>query len=163
MLAGTNLILKFWVSAIEHVNWITNCSPSHTIHNNKMLFELYYNQKPSLLSLCEFGCNAWVQIPKKHQAKFDHKSIECQYLGFAKGKKAFLCYDPANHHVIKSCNVKFHEDVTKDCIILSDNHWVEDAGATGDAGVELNASGENEYGALHYITQAIIKKNLSPH
>ena len=53
----------------------------------------------------------------------------------------------------------------KDCIILSDNDeidWVEDAGATGDAGVELNASGENEYGALHYITQAIIKKNLSP-
>ena len=41
--------------------------------------------------------------------------------------------------------------------------WVEDAGATGDAGVELNASGENEYGALHYIMQVIIKKNLSPH
>ena len=80
---------------------------------------------------------------------FDHKSVKCQYLGFAKGNKAFLCYDPANHCVIELCNMKFHEDVTKDHIILSDNDeidWVEDAGMTGDAGIELNASGEDEYG-----------------
>ena len=54
--------------------------------------------------------------------------------------------------------MKFHEDATKDHIILSDNDeidWVEDAGMTGDAGIELNASGEDEYGwceSLHYIT-----------
>ena len=41
MLAGANLMLKFRVSAIEHVNWITNRSPSCTIHDNKMPFELY--------------------------------------------------------------------------------------------------------------------------
>ena len=89
MLAGANLMLKFWVSAIEHANWLMNCSPSCAIHNNEMPFELYYNQKPSLLSLCKFGCKVWVQIPKKHGAKFDHKSIKCQYLGFAKGKHSY--------------------------------------------------------------------------
>ena len=146
MLAGAHLTAKFWVSAIEQANWITNRSPSRAIHDDKTPFELYFNQKPSLLSLREFRCKAWVQIPKKHRAKFDHKSIECQYLGFAKGKKAFLLYDPAKRRVIESRDVKFHEDVNKDRIILSDddeNNWVEDVGASGDekeAGVELNAS-----------------------
>ena len=51
--------------------------------------------------------------------------------------------------------MKFHEDATKDCIILSDNDeidCVEDAEMTGDAGIELNASGEDEYGVNHSTT-----------
>jgi hypothetical protein len=68
MLAGTCLTAKFWVSAIEHANWITNCSPSHAICDDKTLFELYYNQKPSLLSLCEFGCKAWCYNPPYYPA-----------------------------------------------------------------------------------------------
>ena len=98
MLAGTNLMLKFWVSVIEHANWITNRSPSCTIHNNKMPFEL-----------------------------------------------------SANHCVIKLCNMKFHEDVTKDHIILSDNDeidWVENAGMTR-CWHWVECFREDEYGVNH--------------
>ena len=147
MLAGAGLTALFWVSAIQHANWITNRSPTRAIPEDKTPFEAFYNQKPSLLSLREYGCQAWVQIPKKHRAKFDHQSIQCQYLGFAKGKKAFLLFDPANRRIIESRDVKFHEDADKERIILAnddDEDWVEEEGATGrdvDAGVELSASG----------------------
>ena len=102
MLAGARLIVLFRVLAVQHANWIANSSPTCGISEDKTLFKAFYNQKPSLLSLHEFGCHAWVQVPKKHHAKFDHASIQCQYLGFVKGKKAFVLYDPAQHCVIKS-------------------------------------------------------------
>ena len=121
MLAGAHLTSKFWVSAIEHANWITNRSPSCAIHDDKTPFECYYNQKPSLLSLREFGCKAWVQVPKKYRAKFDHKSIECQYLGFAKGKKVFLLFDRANRRVIESRDVKFNENLDMERIIVGND------------------------------------------
>lgn len=153
MLAGASLTARFWVSAIQHANWIANRSPTRAIPEDKTPFEAFYNQKPSLLSLREYGCRAWVQVPKKHRAKFDHQSIECQYLGFAQGKKAFLLYDPANRRVIESRDVKFHEDANKDRIILSDgddDDWLEeedlsgDKGEAGETGSALSASGGDE-------------------
>ena len=154
MLAGASLTALFWVSAIQHANWITNRSPTHAIAEDKTPFEAFYNQKPSLLSLREFGCQAWVQVPKKHRAKFDHASIQCQYLGFAKGKKAFVLYDPAQRRMIESRDMKFHKDANKERIILTDvddGDWVEEVTLEGgvDDGVELNASGVDKVTENH--------------
>ena len=129
MLASAKLTSNFWVAAIQHANWITNRSPTRAISDEKTPFEFYYNQKPSLTTLREFGCKTWVQIPKKHRAKFDNRSIECIFIGFAKGKRAFTLFDRHNRRVIESRDVKFVEGPDMERIVIRDDDddeaWTE--------------------------------------
>jgi hypothetical protein len=150
MLAGTNLSPKFWTSAILHTNWITNHTPTKSLAVDKTPYEVYHNQKPSLLSLHEYGCKAWVQVPKKHCAKFEHKSIKCQYLGFAQRRKVFLLYDHAGGCIIQSHNVKFAESPDRECVLIGDNNdghndvvWVEDGDETATSGGDVDVEVEN--------------------
>lgn len=142
MLADANLTTMFWESAIQYANWIINRSPSRALDDNKTPYELYYNKKPSLTTLRVFGCKVWVQIPKKHRAKFDNRTVECIFLGFTSGKRAFIAYDRTNRRVIESRDVKFEEGRDKERIVIrdedDDEDWTEDETSTQEEQEEGN-------------------------
>jgi transposase InsO family protein len=145
MLAEANLTTTFWASAIQYANWITNRSPTRALDDNKTPYELYYNKKPSITALRVFGCKVWVQIPKKHRAKFDNRTVECVFLGFTSGKRAFIAFDRKNRRVIESRDVKFEEGPERERIVIrdedDDEDWTENRTLT-DKEVEEGNSDE---------------------
>src|SRR5260370_40809689 len=51
-------------------------------------------KKPSLKSLCLFGCKAYAHTLKINQSKFGEHTTECVHVGFAEEKKGLLTIQP---------------------------------------------------------------------
>src|SRR5258708_27204883 len=86
-----------WPYALCHAALIKNIIPHSTLPPDMSLFELCMGNKPSVSTICTFGCNATLAIPDKQCNKLGNQSISGLHLGLALGKKAFLVYDPNTH------------------------------------------------------------------
>ena len=125
MLNDAKLPQSFWPYALGQAVYILNRSPTSSLNINKTPFELYYNTKPTLTSLREFGCTAWAHVLKKNRpTKLSPRSIKCKFIGLAEAKKAFRLWDPVGRKIIESRDVKFDEggeDEEKGRIVIRDD------------------------------------------
>jgi hypothetical protein len=71
--------------------------------------ELVTNEKPDLSNLGIFGCPAYVHIDASLRKKFGDKAWKVIFVGYAFDSPAWLVYNPATRHVIRSRNVVFDE------------------------------------------------------
>jgi len=86
-----------WPNALCHAALIKNIIPHSALPPDVSPFELWMGNKPSVSTICTFGCNATLAIPEKQCNKLGNQSISGLHLGLALGKKAFLVYDPNTH------------------------------------------------------------------
>src|SRR5258708_18557486 len=146
-----------WPYALCHAALIKNIIPHSALPPDMSLFELWTGNKPSVSTICTFGCNATLAIPKKQRDKLGNRSISGLHLGLALGKKAFLVYDPNTCRIHKSCDVHFFEgSPNSECVTIeipdveSQSHVVEGDGESGaDNDVEGNVGGNGEGEVTH--------------
>ena len=98
-----------WPYALQHATLIKNIVPHSSLPNGVSPYELWTGNKPSVSTICTFGCKATLTIPDKHHDKLSSCSMTGIHLGLAVGKKAFMIYDPATSRVHESCDVHFFE------------------------------------------------------
>ncbi len=79
--------LALWSQAVHHVVWIKNCTLTQSLDSKITPYQAYHGKKPSLASLCLFGCKAYTHTLKIDQTKFGEHSIECIH-----EKKAYTLY-----------------------------------------------------------------------
>jgi hypothetical protein len=65
--------------------------------------------KPTVHSLCTFGCVAHVKQGNKRLAKLEDQSTPMVFIGYEHGSKAWRFYDPATDHVHVSRDTVFEE------------------------------------------------------
>ena len=76
----TDLPLSFWGYALETTAFTLNRAPSKSVETTP--YELWFSEKPKLLFLKVWGCNAYV---KKFQPnKLKPKSEKCVFIGYPK-------------------------------------------------------------------------------
>ncbi len=71
--------------------------------------ELVTNEKPDLSNMRIFGCPTYVHIDASLRKKLGNKAWKGIFVGYSFDSPAWLVYNPATRHVIRSRNVVFDE------------------------------------------------------
>ena len=76
--------------------------------------EAWSRSKPSVDHFRVFGCISHVHIPDNKRTNLDDKSVRCVLLRVSEESKAYRLYDPVSQKIIKSIDVKFEEENSRD-------------------------------------------------
>ncbi|XP_057975241.1 uncharacterized protein LOC131162650, partial [Malania oleifera] len=109
MLNEHNLPKYFWAEAINTACYVMNrvlIRPSI----NKTPYELWNNHKPNISYFHVFGCKCFVLRDNEHLGKFDSKSDEGIFLGYALNSKAYRVFNKRTLAVIESIHVVFDDN-----------------------------------------------------
>jgi hypothetical protein len=95
MLHEKNLPKMFWAKAANATIFLQN-RLSTKLLEEKTLFEVWYNYKPSLSFLKIFGSICFVHVPKIKRDKFDKKAMPGIFVGYSTVSKAYKVYHHQN-------------------------------------------------------------------
>lgn len=101
---------KFWGDSILGATYIINRLPSAVIEG-KTPFEMLNGHKPDYTRLKIFGCLCFATNTQPHKDKFAERALECVFIGYIKGEKAYKVYDLNTHKIHVSRDVQFYENV----------------------------------------------------
>lgn len=101
--------VELWAEAINTAVYLRNRSPTTSLKDTTP-YECLFKQKPDVVNLTVFGCEAFAQIPEKQRKKFDEKSRKAVFIGYPEGTKGYKLYDPSSRKFIRSRDVVFVEE-----------------------------------------------------
>jgi hypothetical protein len=93
MLHEKNLPKIFWAEAANTVVFLQNCLPAKFLEE-KTPFEAWYNYKPSLSFLRNFGSICFVHVPQIKRDKLNKKAIPGIFVGYNSVSKEYKIYHP---------------------------------------------------------------------
>ena len=106
MMSYSDLPHSFWGFALETAAYILNAVPTKAAPNTPV--ELWTGRKPSLRHFRIWGCPAHVLTGDASMV--EPKTEVCFFVGYPKGTKGGLFYNPKSQRVFVSTNARFLED-----------------------------------------------------
>ncbi|KAK1687097.1 hypothetical protein QYE76_047945 [Lolium multiflorum] len=108
MLSEFNSPHNFWGEAISTAVHYSNrlLRPLH----NKTPYELLTGNKPNVMYIRVFGCKCLVKNNKGKLGKFETRTIEGIFVGYAENSHAYRYYNRSTGTIEVSCDVVFLED-----------------------------------------------------
>jgi len=114
MLQDAKLNNAFWENAVSTSNYIHNRIP-HKGNNNKIPYEVLFNEKMDYSKLRVFGCRVYFLVPKQFRKKLDNTSLPGIFIGYDRNTAAYRIYDTTNNKIVLSRSVYFFEDTPGNC------------------------------------------------
>ena len=109
MLIANGLPKNFWAEAVNKACYIINRAMTRPI-TNKTPYELFKGRKPNISYFRIFGCKCFVHNKgKDNLGKFDQRSDEAVFLGYALNSKAYRVYNKRTMCVEESVHIIFDE------------------------------------------------------
>ncbi|KAK1629743.1 hypothetical protein QYE76_004058 [Lolium multiflorum] len=108
MLSEFNSPHNFWGEAISTVHY-SNRLFLRPLHN-KTPYELLTGNKPNVTYIRVFGCKCLVKNNKGKLGKFETRTIEGIFVGYAENSHAYRYYNRSTGTIEVSCDVVFLED-----------------------------------------------------
>ena len=109
MLLENNLPKSFWAEAVNTANYILNRCLIRPILK-KTPYELFKGRKPNISYFKPFGCTCFVHNNgKDNLGKFDSRSDEAIFIGYASNSKAYCVYNKRTKIVEESIHIIFEE------------------------------------------------------
>ena len=105
MLSYSSLPYSFWGYALQIFVYILNLVPSKSILKTPL--ELWSGHKPSLRHIRIWGCPA--HVLKGKTGKLESRTEVCMFVGYPKGTRGGLFYNPQEKKVFVSTNATFLE------------------------------------------------------
>ena len=112
MLNEARLSDGYWREAVSTPIHILNRGQIR-INNNKTPDELWFGRAPSVKYFKVFGSKCYIKRLDENLGKFDARSDEGIFLGYASTKKAYKCYNLRLHKIVESADVKVDDLKTK--------------------------------------------------
>ena len=106
MMSYSTLPLSFWGYALQTACYILNQVPTKSTPRTP--YELWKGKKPSLGHMRIWGCPA--HVLDKDAKKLEPRSELCMFVGYPKGTKGGMFYDPKEQKVIISTHATFLEE-----------------------------------------------------
>ena len=106
MLSYSSLPESFWGYALETAAYILNLVPSKSV--SKTPTELWKGHKPSLNHIRIWGAPAHVLVQK--QQKLESRTEMCMFIGYPKGTRGGIFFNPKEKKVIVSTHATFLEE-----------------------------------------------------
>ena len=107
LLISSSLPRFLWEEAMNHSNWLQNCTPAHT-NKGKTPYELRHKRKPNLAGIQKFGVTAYVKDLKAK--KLDARAKVGRFVGYDTKSKGYHIYWPAKRSVTVERNIIFNSD-----------------------------------------------------
>ncbi|KAK1615929.1 hypothetical protein QYE76_021446 [Lolium multiflorum] len=109
MLSEFNSPHNFWGEAISTAVHYSNRLFLCPLHN-KTPYELLTSNKPNVMYICVFGCKCLFKNNKGKLGKFETRTIEGIFVGYAENSHAYRYYNRSTGTIEVSCDVEFLED-----------------------------------------------------
>ncbi|KAK1653507.1 hypothetical protein QYE76_071312 [Lolium multiflorum] len=109
MLSEFNSPHNFWGEAISTVVHYSNRLFLRPLHN-KTPYELLTGNKPNVMYIHVFGCKCLVKNNKGKLGKFETRTIEGTFVGYAENTHAYRYYNKSTGAIEVSCDMVFLED-----------------------------------------------------
>lgn len=106
MLSDADFEKSLWAEGIHHAAFLINRSVNRSI-GERTPEEIWAGRVPNLSSLQIFGTPAMVHVPSVKRKKWDKKSTEMRFVGYADTQKGFRFLDPASGRIVISRDAKF--------------------------------------------------------
>jgi len=81
MLASTSLLLFLWPEAVQYKFYLKNICSTHVLHDNITPYKAFWNCKPNISNMEEFGTKVWVLIQNKYINKLQPKAKQHIFVG----------------------------------------------------------------------------------
>ena len=108
MLNEEGLSDGYWRESISTVVYILNRGQLR-VNSKKTPYELWYGRIPSVKYFKFFGSKCYIKNLDKDLGKFDARSDEVIFLGYASNKKAYRCYNLRLQKNVESADVKIDD------------------------------------------------------
>jgi transposase InsO family protein len=95
MLNGARLPACFWGEGLNYLHHIIVRSPSSSIPEGTMPYEMLHKRKPDYSPLHVFGCCAWAHIQRKERKSLQDHAKPCVFLGCPEDSKGWKLWDPS--------------------------------------------------------------------
>ncbi|KAK1693378.1 hypothetical protein QYE76_010075 [Lolium multiflorum] len=109
MLSEFNSPHNFWGEAISTAVHYSNRLFLRPLHN-KTPYELLTGNKPNVMYIRVFGCKCLVKNKKGKLGKFETRTIEGIFVGYAENSHAYRYYNRSSGTIEVSCDMVFLED-----------------------------------------------------
>jgi len=109
MLASASFSLFFWPEAVQYEFYLKNICPTHALHDNITPYEAFWNRKPDVSNVEEFGAKVWVLIQNKHINKLQPKAKQHIFVGLEEHSYAYRYYNRETRQILTSWNVTFEK------------------------------------------------------
>jgi len=112
MIFSKNISKTLWPEAIVYACYIKNRSPTHALGSNITPYEAFFNRKPDVSRLQEFGTKCWIMVPDQWCTKLDPKAEQHLFTGIAENTKVWQYYNTCSRIIQISKNIIFNKEDT---------------------------------------------------
>jgi hypothetical protein len=81
------------------------------VNKSKTPYELWKGRPATVKYFKVFGRKCYIKINEDNLGKFDYKTDEGIFIGYASGSKAYKCYNKILHKVVDSIDVRVDETI----------------------------------------------------
>jgi hypothetical protein len=108
LISQSSLPFQYWSYAFSTAIFLINRLPS--LHRGSYSpWETLFAKSPNYFLFKNFGCACFPLLRPYTKHKFNLRSKECVFLGYASNSKGYLCLDPTTFRMYTSRHVTFNE------------------------------------------------------
>jgi transposase InsO family protein len=108
MLTESGMSREYWDEALKNANYSLNRVLSKD--ETKSPYEKFFNMKPDLTNMKEFGVGAYVMIPYQKRKKLDQKAQKMAFVGYDGASKGYRLANINERKIIVARDVVFLKD-----------------------------------------------------
>ena len=109
LISHSSLPFTYWPYAFSTAVYLINRLPS-IIRNYVSPWEILFGHSPEYKLFKVFGCACYPLLRPYNSHKFNLRSTQCIFLGYATNAKGYLCLDPTSNRLYTSHHVVFDEN-----------------------------------------------------
>jgi hypothetical protein len=99
---------RFWDEAVNTTCYVLNRIYLR-VYKKKTCYELLHGRTPKVSHFHVFGCKCFILKKEKKLNKFDTRSIDGIFFGYASHSRAFHVLNLETNQIVKTCEVTFDE------------------------------------------------------
>jgi hypothetical protein len=111
MLKAKGLPSWFWGEASIVAMYNLNLVPCKVLQGGKMPFEVWYGRKLAIHHLKTLGCIIYVRNTKPNLKKLEDRGRKMIFVGYERGVKVYMAFDPPTEHITITRDVVFDKSV----------------------------------------------------
>ena len=102
MLTSASLSLFLWPEVVQYEFYLKNICPTHALHDNITPYKAFWNHKPNVSNVEEFGAKVCVLIQNKHINKLQPKAKQYIFVGLGEHSHAYQYYNRETRQILTS-------------------------------------------------------------
>jgi hypothetical protein len=110
MMNERNIPQTYWVESIHTAIHILNKAHLRP-HSEKTSYELWFGRPASIKHFKVFGSKCYIKNNDENIGKYDDRSDEGIFLGYATNTKGYKCYNTRLHKMIDCIDIKVDEEI----------------------------------------------------